>query len=71
MTKYLGALVAVLCLSLFGAGAANAFVTPTEATFRVDGDGDKDGKKKHKKHKKHHKKHHHRKHHKKNNNNNS
>jgi len=56
MTKTLGALMVVLCLSWFGAGAANAFVSPSEAVVTVDGDG----KKKHRKHKRHHK--HHKKH---------
>jgi hypothetical protein len=67
MTKYLGALLVVLCASLFSGTAANAFVAPSaEAAVTVDGDG----KKKHKKHKhhKHHKKHG-KKHGKKNNNN--
>ena len=60
MTKYLGALMAVLCLSLFGAGAANAFVSPSEATFTTEDDGKKKHKHKkhrHHKHHKHHKKH--------------
>ena len=62
MTKMLGALMVVLCLSLFGASAANAFTPAPEASVAVDGDG----KKKHKKHKKHHKKHHHKRKHKDN-----
>ena len=56
MSKVLSALMMVLCLSLFGAPAANAFASPADATFSVDGDGKKKGKGK-KKHKKHGKKH--------------
>lgn len=60
MTKTLGALLVVLCLSLFSPGAASAFTASPEAEITVDGDG----KKKHKKHRKHkrHHKHHGRKH---------
>jgi hypothetical protein len=59
MSKYLGALMLVLGLSLFGAGAVSAFTSPSE-TVATEGDG-KDKKKKkngkkHKKHKKHGKK---------------
>ena len=58
MSKILGALMMVLCLSLFGAPVANAMVSPTDATLTVDGDGKGKKKKKHgKKHKKHGKKH--------------
>jgi hypothetical protein len=63
MSKYLGALMVVLCLSLFGAGAASAFSSPSEAAFVSEGDGKgkkknkkKSAKKPGKKHKKHGKK---------------
>jgi hypothetical protein len=56
MSKYLGALMLVLGLSLFGAVAVSAFTSPSE-TVATEGDGKgkkknkkKGGKKKHKKH---------------------
>lgn len=56
MSKYLGALMVVLCLSLFGAGAVNAFSEKSVSVVTED-DGKGKGKKKKKHGKKHHKKH--------------
>jgi len=56
MSKILGMLTMVLCLSLFGAPAVNAFASSTETKVE-QGDGDKK-KKKGKKHGKKHKKKH-------------
>jgi hypothetical protein len=66
MTKFLSALLVVLSLSLFGAGAVSAFETsPTAVVQDGDKGKKKHGKKKQKKGKKHAKKHGKKKHHKK------
>ena len=57
MTKFLSALLVVLSLSLFGAGAVSAFETsPTAVAQDGDKGKKKHGKKKHKNGKKHGKK---------------